>query len=65
MRLVAREWRDFPPNGVAIADNGSGDTLVFVPNDSADRLAEVVYWWDHETAEMTAIADDFGALAGG
>ena len=62
---LAREWPDFPPNGVAIADNGSGDKLVFVPNDFADRLAEVVYWWDHETGELTAIADDFGALAGG
>ena len=62
---VAREWDGFPPNGVAIASNGTGDKLVFVPNDSGERLAEVVYWWDHETGELTAVADDFGELAGG
>jgi SMI1 / KNR4 family (SUKH-1) len=26
----AREWRDFPPNAVAIANNGGGDQLVFL-----------------------------------
>ena len=61
----AREWPGFPANGVAIADNGTGDKLVFVPNDAGDRLAEAVYWWDHETGELTAVADDFGELAGG
>ena len=62
---LAREWPDFPGNAVAIADNGTGDKLVFVPNESGERLAEVVYWWDHETGELAAVADDFGELAGG
>jgi hypothetical protein len=62
---LAREWPDFPANAVAIADNGTGDKLVFVPNDSGDRLAEVVNWWDHETGQLTAVADDFGEFAGG
>jgi len=62
---LAREWPDFPANAVAIADNGTGDKLVFVPNDSGVRLAEVVYWWEHETGKLTAVADDFGELTGG
>lgn len=61
---LAREWPGFPRDAVAIADNGTGDKLVFVPNDSGDRLAEVVYWWDHATDQLTAVADDFGDLAG-
>lgn len=62
---IARKWPGFPSNGVAIASNGAGDNLVFVPNDSGERLAEVVHLWDHETGELTAVADDFGELAGG
>ncbi len=27
----AREWRGFPPGAIAIAANGSGDHLVFIP----------------------------------
>jgi hypothetical protein len=62
---LAREWPRFPADAVTIGDNGTGDKLVFVPNDSGDRLAEVVYRWDHESGELTAVADDFGELAGG
>jgi hypothetical protein len=62
---VAREWPGFPADAVTIGDNGTGDKLVLVPNDSGDRLAEVVYRWDHETGELTAVAEDFGELAGG
>jgi hypothetical protein len=62
---LAREWPDFPASAVAIADNGTGDKLVFVPNASGDRLAEVVYLWDHETGELTPVAGNLGELAGG
>jgi hypothetical protein len=62
---LAREWPDFPAKAVAIADNGTGDKLVFVPNVAGDRLAEDVYWWDHETGDLTAIAEDFGELSRG
>ena len=56
---LAREWPGFPSNGVAIASNGTGDKLVFLPSEPEDRLAGRVYWWDHETGELTAVADDF------
>jgi hypothetical protein len=62
---VAREWTGFPPNGVAIASNGTGDKLVFLPNEANERLAEQVYWWDHETGEVHEVAEDFGEIAGG
>ena len=59
---VARQWSSFPANGVAIASNGGGDLLVFLPNESNERLAEQVNWWDHETGELAVVADDFGEL---
>jgi hypothetical protein len=62
---AARAWPRFPAHAVAVASNGTGDTLVFLPNESADRLAEAIYWWDHETGELTTVADDFAELAGG
>ena len=54
---------EFPPDAVAIATNGGGDLLVFIPmpNDP-DTLQHSVYWWDHETGEVEHVADDFGDL---
>ena len=62
---VARDWVRFPVNGVAIASNGTGDKLIFLPGESVERLSETVYWWDHETGQHTAVADDFRQLTGG
>jgi hypothetical protein len=59
---IAREWPRFPANGVAIASNGGGDNLIFLPNESSERLDDTVYWWDHETGLHKAIADDFAEL---
>jgi hypothetical protein len=30
--------------------------------DAPGILQHAVYWWDHETAEVARIADDFGDL---
>jgi hypothetical protein len=60
---LARAWPRFPANGVTIASNGGGDNLIFLPNESNEMLAEVVYWWDHETGQLEAVADDFGELS--
>src|SRR5262245_36557000 len=62
---IARDWTGFPSTGVAIASNGTGDKLVFMPNESNERLAEQVHWWDHETGELAVVAEDFGELVGG
>lgn len=49
---VAKEWRGFPENAVAIGCNDSGDFLVMVPMEGdATRLQDVVYAWDHETGK--------------
>jgi hypothetical protein len=59
---AAREWPDFPPNAVAIGDNGGGDKFVFLPDPDAPRFADAVYWWDHEMGELELVADAFEEL---
>jgi hypothetical protein len=53
----AREWPDFPPETVAIGDNGGGDKLVLLADPESDRYGDAVYWWDHETGALHRIAD--------
>jgi hypothetical protein len=59
---TAREWPDFPPEALAIGDNGGGDKLVFLPDPEVPRFADAVYWWDHETGELQLVADAFEEL---
>jgi hypothetical protein len=55
-----RGWAGFPADAVAIAANGGGDCLVFVPDPGqAGRLSDAVFLWDHETGELDKVADDF------
>jgi hypothetical protein len=42
--------------------NGGGDLLVFLSDATADRYADAVYWWDHETDELNLVADCFSEL---
>jgi len=59
----AREWEVFPPGGVAIASNGMGDELVFLPDPQrAGLLQPNVFMWSHETGEIDEVAKDFGEL---
>lgn len=48
-----RGWPGFPEGGVAIAGNGGGD----LPNDGGDALREAVFVFDHETTELTVVAE--------
>jgi hypothetical protein len=58
--ILARDRPDFPPNAVAIGADGGGNELVFIPQpDTPNLLAHDVYAWDHETGELSKIADDF------
>ena len=59
----AREWPNFPAGAVAIASNGGGDLLVFLPKgDAPSQLAPEVYRWDHEEGEVEKVADSFDEL---
>ena len=58
----ARERPRFPPDALAIGNNGGGDLLVFRAGSDAARFADTVYWWDHETGELHKASDDFDEL---
>jgi hypothetical protein len=59
----ARSWTGFPSAAVAIAENGTGDKLVFLPSaQDAKRLGSAVLHWDHETGQTSVVAEDFGQL---
>jgi SMI1 / KNR4 family (SUKH-1) len=60
----ARTRPGFPVDGVAIGSNGSGDALILLADPLApNKLQARVFWWDHETDNVTAVADDFSDLA--
>lgn len=56
----ARKWEGFPPDGVALANNGSGDLLFLRPDGSA--LGKRVWMFWHETDELTVALDDVADL---
>ena len=49
---TARQWRGFPPEAIAIAANGSGDKLVFLPVPGTATLQPQPFIWLHETGEL-------------
>ena len=57
--MNAREMSWFPPGGVAIASNGAGDHLLFLPAaDDPGTLAPAVYFWDmHGDGQPVAVLD--------
>lgn len=60
----AMEWEGFPQNAICIGSNGCGDQLVFVESESQKGLlGNEVFWWDHETANISKIANDFSELS--
>jgi hypothetical protein len=59
----AREWPGFPAGAVAVASDGGGNHLVFLPTaDDASRLQATVFVWWHEGAELEIVAADFSEL---
>jgi hypothetical protein len=53
-------WNGFPENAVAIANNGFGDQMVFLK--TGKQFEPTVYFWSHETGELTRLANDFSEL---
>ncbi len=59
---LARERACFPSDGVAIASNGGGDLLLFLPNEMGERMSEAIYFWDHQTGESKSVAEAIDVL---
>jgi hypothetical protein len=55
----ARAWEGFPQGAVAIASNGAGDLLVFIPAASG-QLDPQVQVWNHETRKCKPCALRYG-----
>jgi hypothetical protein len=47
---LARQWPNFPIDGIAVAANGAGDLLILVPGSGELHL------WDHETGAIDVAA---------
>jgi len=59
----AKEWDNFPKNGVAIASNGSGDYLVLLPiAENEKKLREEIFFWLHETGKIEKVAENIDEL---
>src|SRR5690606_25050647 len=57
----SRAYRHFPQNAVAIfASDDESNQLVLVQ--AGDRIDDILYAWDHDTAEVTCAANDFAEL---
>ena len=57
---MMREWPHWPDNAVAIADDGTGDKLLFLRQ---GRLYQPeVYVWLHDTGELIEVAQSFSEL---
>jgi len=54
--IAAREWRGFPQDAVAIADNGTGDRLVLLRE--GPRFSESIHLWDHESGTLKLVDAD-------
>lgn len=53
----ARNWENFPVDGIAIASNGSADFLILLPTKENDKqLGTEIFSWFHETGEIKEIA---------
>jgi len=58
-----RSWRGFPADAFVIAQNGSGDHLILQPSATDSKvLGEEIFFWDHETGQVTRIADSIQEL---
>ena len=57
---MMRDWPDWPEHAVAIADNGTGDKLLFLRE---DRLYQPeVYVCLHDTGDLIVVAQSFSEL---
>lgn len=58
---TAKGWDDFPHTGLTIADNGSGDYLVYLIDENV-QVKDEIYIWFHETGKLEKIANSLKEL---
>jgi len=59
----ARSCSRFPKAAVAVASNGEGDYLLFLPDaKDSSSLNPGVYRWDHELRKLVIVSEDFETL---
>lgn len=59
----AKQWENFPVNGIAIGSNGCGDLLLLLPTKEDNRkLSDEIFIWFHETGETEKIANSINEL---
>jgi hypothetical protein len=59
----AKEWGDFPSNGIAIASNGCGDILILLPTtENSNKLSNEIFIWFHETGKIKKVADNIDEI---
>ncbi|WP_114789986.1 SMI1/KNR4 family protein [Niabella yanshanensis] len=60
---LARNWRNFPADAIAIASNGSGDHLVLLPISKLNKqLSDAIFTWYHETGKTEKVAERIDEL---
>ena len=57
---MMRDWPDWPENAVAVADNGTGDKLLFLREGPLYQPA--VYVWLHDSGDLIVVAQSFSEL---
>lgn len=55
---LAKGWPGFPAGAVAVASNGSGDLVVFLPGD-AGTLDGQLQCWNHDSQQCSPTGLDF------
>ena len=59
----AKKWRGFPDSAVAIAGNGLGDVMIFLPSESRPgHLDSRVFVFWHDGPDVAVLASDFSEL---
>lgn len=53
-------WTGWPPKAICIAQNGTGDALIFLREGAV--CDGTVYLWNHETGSVKMVAQDFAKL---
>ena len=57
----AREWNEFPENGIAIGSDGFGN-LIILTHSGDGILSDEIHFWNHEIGQTEKIAESITEL---